>query len=66
MFNIVPTQSTVKSKVPGILALLTTLAGLISSPALLGLIPNKYAAIIIAFGALLQAVTKAINHTEGQ
>ena len=66
MFNTTPVPATVKSKVPAILALLTTLVGLISSPALLGLIPNKYAAIIIAFGALLQAVTKAVNHTEGQ
>jgi len=66
MFNATPEQSSVKSKIPAILALLTTLAGLVSSPVLLGLIPAKYAAVVIAFGALLQAVTKAVNHTEGQ
>jgi hypothetical protein len=49
-----------KSKVASALALVTTLFGAVSSPVVLGLIPAKWAAVIVALGALWQAVTKAL------
>ena len=58
--------STVKSKLPAILALCTTIFGLISSPAVLAMLPAKYSAIIIAIGAGWQAYTKSVDHREGQ
>jgi hypothetical protein len=53
-----------KAKLPAILAAVTTLIGLLSSPMVLGLIPAEYAAVVIALGGLWQAVTKAVTHKE--
>lgn len=50
-----------KAKVASILALGTTLFGAISSPVVLGIIPAKWAAVIVAAGALWQAVTDALH-----
>ena len=51
-----------KNKLPAILAVVTTIFGLISSPLFMKLIPAEWSAVIIAAGSLWQAVTKAIQH----
>jgi hypothetical protein len=48
-------------KVAGIFALITTALGLISSPAVMNLIPPHYAALIIAIGAGWAAFTDALH-----
>lgn len=53
-----------KAKLPAILALVTTLVGLASSPMVLDLVPAHWAGVIVGFGAFLQAVTKAVTHKE--
>lgn len=45
----------------GMLAALVTLAGLASEPAILNVLPEKYAHILTAVGIVLQAITKGIQ-----
>lgn len=44
-----------------ILALMVSLAGLLSHPEVLGLLSEEWAAVVSALGIALQALTKAIN-----
>ena len=49
-----------KSKTLGIIGLLTTIAGVLTSPLLLDLLPTLWSVAVAALGAFIQAVTKAI------
>lgn len=49
---------------PALVALATTVFGVVSSPLLLDKIPPHWAAVIVGAGSLAQAVTKAL-HTKG-
>ena len=49
------------NKIAAIIGLLGTVGGALSSPLVLGLIPAHWAAVAIALGGLIQAVTKAIH-----
>ena len=42
----------------GVAAFLTTLAGVVTSPAVLGVLPPKYAAALAAAGAVYGALSK--------
>lgn len=53
-----------KVRLPALGALLTTIAGVISSPLVLGLVGDKWAAVVIGIGTTWQALTKAIHHDE--
>lgn len=46
---------------PALLALLTTLTGLVTSPIVLNVVPPQWAAVIVAVGALVQSLTKALH-----
>lgn len=54
-----------KLHLPALGGLLTTIGGLVVSPAVLGLVPPHWSAAIVAAGAAVQAVTKAIHHEPG-
>jgi hypothetical protein len=53
-----------KPHTAGIFAALLTIGGIVTSPAVAGLIPAKYAAGIAIAGALLQAFTKPVHAGE--
>lgn len=44
--------------------LLVTVGGVLSSPLMLSLLPAHWAAVVISGGSFIQAVTKAIHHSE--
>jgi hypothetical protein len=44
----------------GIVAALTSIAGILASPAVLGVLPTKYAAAVTIAGVVLQAFTKGV------
>lgn len=46
---------------PGVVGILTTLGGVISLPEVLALLPSKTAAMLIAVGAVVQAVTRPVH-----
>lgn len=48
-----------------VVGIVTTLAGLVSLPEVSGLLPGDVATKVIAAGAVIQAVTKAI-HSKGE
>jgi uncharacterized membrane protein len=50
---------------PGAIAALTTLAGILTLPEVLAILPAKYGVTLIGIGAAVQAVTKAV-HTKGK
>lgn len=50
-----------KPHTAGILAALTTIAGVCLSPAVLNLLPAKYAAPVTIAGVVLQAFTKPVS-----
>lgn len=51
----------VKPHTAGIVSALVTLSGLCLSPAVLNLVPAKYAAVVTALGVFLQAFTKPVT-----
>jgi len=48
--------------VAGLLSALVSIAGLLSHPEILNLLPEKYAVIMSAAGVVLQAITKGVQH----
>lgn len=54
-------MTTMKLHWPAVLGVLTTLAGVASSPAVLGVLPAKWAVVVTTTGALIQALTKALH-----
>jgi hypothetical protein len=48
--------------VAGLVALLISVAGLLTSPDVLNLLPAKYSDTALAIGLLLQAITKGVQH----
>jgi hypothetical protein len=50
-----------KLHLAGIVGALTTAIGLISLPEVTGLLPPKTAAIVIAVGAVIQGLTRAVH-----
>ncbi len=50
-----------KLHLAGLVGLLTSTAGIVSSPEVAALIPGKWAAAITAAGVLIQAVTRAVH-----
>lgn len=52
---------TPKPHTAGIAAALTTLAGIVLSPAVLGVLPPKWAAALTIVGVVLQAATKGVQ-----
>lgn len=50
-----------KPHTAGILSALVTLAGLCASPAVLNVVPAKYAGAVTALGVILQAFTKPVT-----
>lgn len=53
-----------KLHLPALGGLLTTIVGLAGSPLVSNVIPAHWAAAIVAVGAAVQAVTKAIQHQD--
>lgn len=51
-----------KPHTAGIASALVTLAGIASSPELLGVLPGKWAAAVTIAGVVLQAATKGVQH----
>lgn len=47
----------------GILAALTGIAGVVASPAVLGVLPPKYAAVVSGLAVIYAAVTKPVVQT---
>lgn len=50
----------------GALSALIAIAGLLSHPEILNLLPEKYAVILSAVGVILQSVTKGVQHGSTQ
>lgn len=46
-------------------AFLVTAFGVVSSPAVLHLIPPQYSALVVAVGAIIQATSDAVHHGPG-
>lgn len=51
-------------RLPALGGLLTTIGGMVLSPLVLNVVPPHWAAAIVAVGSAVQAVTKAIHHSE--
>jgi len=53
-----------KVRLPAILSALVTVAGILSLPEVLALLPKDAAVTVVAIGAALQAITKPVTRKE--
>lgn len=51
-------------RLPGLAALLGTLAAVAASPAILDVIPQKWSAVIVAISSIAQALTKPVPRAQ--